>query len=116
MLALWHHKLKGLRPGVIREAGLKAIDQCTYPPSPKDFMEIAQTIMRNTRFEESTTKALEGSTSAPPSPLLAEYMRNNPPKADDPFKKIFAESHGEERGNRVLAEINKQLLGVKRKP
>lgn len=108
---LWMTTLKGYDEQIILDAAVHAIKNYHFPPSIQQFVEIVNGLAKHKNLEKSTKNVLDykHSHKAPPSPLLAEYMLKNPPKANDPFKKIFEESHGNERGKRVMAEIKRQL-------
>lgn len=51
-LALWHHHLEKYEPVIIREAALKSLEQFNFPPTPKQFMEIADAMVRNKRMND----------------------------------------------------------------
>ena len=51
-LALWNHHLHKYNPEVIREAALKCVKQFDFPPTPKQFIEIAEAMMRNQRMDD----------------------------------------------------------------
>lgn len=109
---LWSSSLRGVPEEIVMEAGLKAIQTYSFPPSIQQFLEITSAMQRNKRMDNTAQKVLTSDqkySRGPVSPLLAEYMEKNPRQAEDPFKALFAKYSGQELGTEVLKEIKKQL-------
>lgn len=109
---MWQTCLKDIPEDVISEAGMKCITAYHYPPSIQQFLEIANTISRNRRMERSGERVIghQSHTTAPPSPLLAEYMATHPLPPDDPFKLLYERYSGIELGEKVMALIKARLI------
>lgn len=106
---LWMKSLENYEEKIIIDSAMEAIKNYQFPPSISQILEIIQTKLRNKRMEGTENAKTEYHTSAPLSPLLAEYMANNPRKPDDPFKILFEKYQGQELGREVIKEIKKQL-------
>lgn len=109
---IWITGLKGFSENLILDAAMECIKTYHFPPSIQQFLEIANQASKNKKMEENADNVLKYqrfSDRSPPSPLLQECMDTHPLKPDDPFKKIFAETAGKERGRAVMQEICRQL-------
>ena len=105
--SLWFITFSKYSPKIIEAAAFRAIEQYHFPPSIQQFKEIVDAMTRNDRMENNF-KSLPPRRD-PPSPLLQEYMKKNPPKPNDPFQELFAKYKGEELGAKVMQEIKRQL-------
>lgn len=110
---LWINALEPYSEAVIMDAGMQAMKHYAYPPSIQQFLEIAVAVNRNKRLDENTTRILDDQNRyhnpVPPSSLSAEYMANNSPSGDDPYKLLFAKHKGRALGEKVISQIKTDL-------
>lgn len=112
---MWLSALKGFDENLIMNTAMEVIKHYDYPPSIQQFLSVLTAKQRNESLETNSKRLLGGGnfshSISPPSPLLAEYMRKNPLKIDDPFKSLFERYKGEELGTKVIEEIKRRLGG-----
>lgn len=104
---LWFGALSVYQGMVILSAVELAIKNYPKPPAVAEMIDLCKAECK--RFNPENLK-LEDQRRHPPSRLLADYMAKHPEQLNNPFKEIFENYSGKDRGAKIIKEIKRKII------